>query len=500
MRIKALVCLLIMVVFTACSQAQDKTDIEFMNVFHSISSEELRELVLEMTSDKYRGRLTGSPEFIECTKWAAGLFKEWGLKPGGDNGTYFQWFDKSYVDVKNSGSLSIEIPGKDGAVLTKHYSFPENYFPGSNSDSGTVTGEVIYVGHGVTAPELNYDDYDGIDVKGKIVLIDTDVPYRGEESIFAKWVPYQYHQHKLNNAAKHGAIGVLYINNLANPNTSYNKGLVYCHIDENVAKDIFFGSGRDYLKNKETIKETLKPSSFATGKKATISAEGIYHPDAKAPNVIGIIEGSDPVLKEEVILVGGHFDAVGDLGKILPGAHDNASGSANIMAAAKAMAASPIKPKRTVVFILIAGEECGLYGAQHYCKNPVFPIEKTVCYFNLDMVATGSGLRVGGVGSFPLINKCFLDANDELIHRPLKTSEYREPGVGRPRSDGSIFAKAGIKAFSFGTFYQEGEKRLPFYYHHPLDDIRTINLEIMEDASKLIFVGLTKMANAEKLF
>ena len=500
MKVKALVCLLLLTAASINVLAQDKTDIEFMNAFHSISSEEIREWVLEMSSDKYRGRLTGTPEFIECTKWAAGLFEQWGLKPGGDNGTYFQWFDKSYVDVKNSGALSLEIPADDGSSLVKHYTFPENYFPGSNSDSGTVTAEVIFVGHGVTAPELGYDDYEGIDVKGKIVLVKDDVPYRGEESIFAKWVPYQYHQHKLNNAAKHGAAGMLYIRKIANPNTSYNKGLVYCHIDEKVVEDIFFGTGKNLKDTLAGIKETLKPNSFSTGKKATITAEGVYHPEGKAPNVIGIVPGVDPVLKDEVIIIGGHFDAVGYLGQVMPGAHDNASGSANIMAAAKAMAMSPVKPKRTVVFILIGGEECGLYGAKHYCQNPVFPIEKTVAYFNLDMVATGSGLRVSGVESFPRILKCFQEANDELIHRPLMTSKYRKPGVGRPRSDGSIFAKAGIKAFSFGTFYQKGEKRLPFYYHHPLDDIRTVNPEIMEDAAKLIFVGITKMANAEKLY
>jgi hypothetical protein len=184
MKVKALVCLLLLAAASINVLAQDKTDIEFMNAFHSISSEEIREWVLEMSSEKYRGRLTGSPEFIECTKWAAGLFEEWGLKPGGDNGTYFQWFEKSYVDVKNSGSLSLEIPAADGTSLVKHYSFPDNYFPGSNSDSGTVTAEVVFVGHGVTAPELGYDDYEGIDVKGKIVLVKDDVPYRGEESIF----------------------------------------------------------------------------------------------------------------------------------------------------------------------------------------------------------------------------------------------------------------------------------------------------------------------------
>jgi Zn-dependent M28 family amino/carboxypeptidase len=110
-------------------------------------------------------------------------------------------------------------------------------------------------------------------------------------------------------------------------------------------------------------------------------------------------------------------------------------------------------------------KSCGLYGAKHYCQNPVFPIEKTVAYFNLDMVATGSGLRVGGVESFPKSSNVSRRQMNELIHRPLMTSKYRKPGVGRPRSDGSIFAKAGIKAFSFGTFYQKGEKRLPFYYH-----------------------------------
>lgn len=336
-------------------------------------------------------------------------------------------------------------------------------------------------------------------MRGKIALIDINVPVKRSSENYAEWVKYCYHQFKLNNAAKHGAAGVLYINKIANPNTSYNKGLVYCHVGEEIVGDIFFDTGKDHKSLKKKIQDKCRPASFRTGKTVTITANCEYHAAGRGCNVIGLIEGIDPVLKKEVIVVGGHLDGVGNLGAVMPGALDNGSGIADIMGAAKALAASPVKLKRSIMFIFIGGEENGLLGSQYYCRHPKFPMEKTICYFNLDMVGTGSGLYVGGVKSYPEIYKCFIEANDKYIHRPFQASESRKPGIGRPRSDGVIFKRAGFRAFSFGTFYQKGEKRSKIYYHHPLDKVNTLMPEIMEDVSKLMFLGLTSMANTERL-
>ncbi|MFC2118047.1 M28 family peptidase [Bacteroidota bacterium] len=494
--IRSFICLMaITICLPHFSFAQNDKEQEFMSVFHSITSQELYNYVAELSDDKYEGRLSGTPEFMEAAKYVASKLKEWGIAPKGDNGSYFQYFDLPYNEVKNTGELQLFFETEDGAKIRKKYYFPDDYFPGTNSGNGTINAEVVYVGHGMTAPELNYDDYKGMDVKGKIVMIDRDVPYstRGED--YAKWVKYTYHQYKLNNAVKHGAAGLVYVGTGANPNTSYNKELVYCHISPEVADDIFAGTGKKYSELKKMMMEKCKPVSFATGKHISITANTNYHPEGIGCNVIGMIEGTDPVLKNEVIIIGGHLDGVGKPGEIIPAAWDNATGIADIMAAARALASSPVKLKRSIMFIFIGGEESGLIGSQKYCQEPKMPKEKTVCFFNLDMVGTGTGLSVGGGQSYPEILKSFENANNKYLHRTMRSSKSRK-STGRPRSDGVIFSWAGYRTLSIGTTGQAAHKT---YYHHPGDTKETIEPEIMEDVAKLIFVGLTNMANTVDL-
>ena len=501
---KRLVCLflgLLLLSATAWGQDAPSREAALLNTFHTITSQELESYITELTLPKYRGRLTGTPEFLEVTQWVANRLAEWGLKPAGDDGTYFQWFDKDYTDVKSVGGLSIQFPQKDGSVLTKRYTFPEQYFPGSNSDSGTITAEVVYVGHGVTAPELGYDDYKGIDVQGKIVLMDTDVPAQRQDADYAQWVPYCYHQYKLTNAARHGAAGMLYVNALANPNTCFSKGLIYAQLGDEAVADLFAGTGKDHKALLQEIAKKRKPRSFSMNKTATITAETEYHPEGRGCNVLGLMEGSDPVLKEEVILVGGHLDAVGYYGEAyMPGALDNGSGIADMLAAARALATCAVRPRRSILFLFIGGEEGGLLGSKHYVAHPTLPQEKSLGYFNLDMVGVGSGLGVWGVASYPQVEACFKSMNDRYLHRPFRTSESRPLGVGRPRSDGWVFQNAGYRGLGFGTFYQEGEIRGNIFYHHPGDQLGILNLEIMEDISKLMFLGLLEMASQDTLF
>ena len=236
----------------------------------------------------------------------------------------------------------------------------------------------------------------------------------------------------------------------------------------------------------------MKTPSFALpeNQKVTISAKTKNFPDAKSCNVVGMIEGSDPDLKDEVIIVGGHLDGQGYLGELFPGALDNASGVADILGAAKALSNSEIKPKRSVLFILIGGEECGLYGSDYYAKNPLFPIDKTVFMINLDMVGNGTGFFLGDAKSYPEIYSHFESANQNYIHRKMDASEWKK-NYGRPRSDASNFENAGIKTISL---YTSGSV-FPVYYHHPLDKTNVLTPEIMEDAAKLLYLGILGVAN-----
>lgn len=460
---------------------------QILQTFHSISSNDLLNYAEELTSAKYKGRLSGSPEYLDVANWCASKFEEWGIQPA-NHGSYFQYFPNAFSEVYSTGKVTItNVKGE-----TTGLQFPDDYLPGSNSDSGTVSGSMVYGGYGITAPELGYDDYKNVDVNGKIVLLESGIPYTKNDTTLARWTPYAYHRYKFANAVKHGAAGMLYISKIANPNTSHTDGFIYAHIGEEVAEKIFSAAGKEYKTVKNDLQNMNIPSFvLPEEQKVSITANTRYFPDGKSCNVVGLIEGSDPVLKNEVIIVGGHLDGQGSMGEVIfPGALDNASGVADILGAAKALAQSEVKPKRSILFILIGGEECGLYGSEFYAKNPLFPLEKTVLMINLDMVGNGTGFFVGAGKSYPEIYRHFEQANRQYIHRKMDASEWRKY-YGRPRSDASNFENAGIRTLSLWT----SGSVFPVYYHHPLDKTDVLTPEIMEDAAKLLYLGILGVAN-----
>ncbi|MCF6358578.1 MAG: M28 family peptidase [Draconibacterium sp.] len=471
--------------------AQENKHDKILETFHSISSNEILRFAEELSSDKYKGRLSVSPEYLDAAKWCANKFEEWGVQPA-NNGSYFQYFPNEYSEVFSIGKLTYS-PQKNKTI---NYSFPDDYLPGSNSASGTVTGEMVYVGYGISAPELNYDDYQNVNVEGKIIILESGTPYTKNDTTLQKWTPYAYHRYKFKNAIKHGAAGMIYVSKIANPNTVNLDGFIYAHVSNEVAVQIFADAGKEYkaiktkLKNREVPSFALNPQQ-----KITITAKTKYFPDAKSCNVVGLIEGTDPVLKDEVIIIGGHLDGQGKMGEtVFPGALDNASGVSDILAAAKAFAISEIKPKRSILFILLGGEECGLYGSKFYAEYPLFPIEKTAMMINLDMVGNGTGFYLDGAKSYPELFSHFNTANDKYIHRKIDASETRK-NYGRPRSDASNFENAGIKTFSFYTH----NSVYPVYYHHPMDKTNVLTPEIMEDAAKLLYLSILGVADDEGL-
>jgi len=185
--------LLLLCLFAASAYPQDQQK-EILKTFHSISSHDLMDNAAELSSAKYGGRLSGSPGYQAAAQWVADQLKQAGVKPGMSDGTYFQYFPNAYSDVLNPGSVTL-LAGKNNKK--KAYKFPDDYFPGSNSASGTVSGEVVYVGFGISAPELGYDDYQNVDVKGKIVMLESGLPYSANDSTQLKWLKYTYHNYKM---------------------------------------------------------------------------------------------------------------------------------------------------------------------------------------------------------------------------------------------------------------------------------------------------------------
>jgi hypothetical protein len=478
--------------------SQNDYESKLLKQFHEIRSEEMMTWIEKLCSPEFNGRLTGTPEFVASAEWVAGKLREWGIKPAGDSGNYFQWFNFPYTVVNDIGSLTLNIIQTDGSVINKNYICPDDYYPGMNSGSGEITADVVFVGYGITAPELSYDDYKGIDVKGKIVLMNRDVPYSDPMNPeYKKWVKYCYHQYKLENAVKHGAAGMLYIDGaMANPNISYDPSIIVCGIGPQPLADIFAGLQTTNKEILGKIGKTFKPQSFNTQKSITIKANTTRHPEGKACNVIGMIEGSDPQLKNEAIIIGGHLDAVGRAGKVVNGALDNASGIVDIMGAAKAMALSGINLKRSVIFVFFGGEESGLIGSTLFTEKTTYTKEKTITYINLDMVGNGTGFSVSAGSPYQELLSYFEKADSQYVHRPIVTAAP-VPGInyGRPRSDGVVFSMAGYRTMEIGTtgWYKK------VFYHLPGDDPDAVTIDIMEDVAKMMYVALTNMANDETL-
>ncbi|HPQ35291.1 MAG TPA: M20/M25/M40 family metallo-hydrolase [Tenuifilaceae bacterium] len=463
---------------------------EVISAAHTISSNTLTDHVKEMCLPKYHGRGAGSPGYDSIATWVIKNLTDWGVKPAGANGNFYQEFPRPYTKVFSQGEVEL-ILVENGDTLKKSYTIPDQFFPASNSDSGEVTAEVVFVGYGISAPEFGYDDYEGIDVKGKIVIFRSESPVDSNSPDVEKWVPYSLHQYKFQNALKHEVAGVLYIGTTANPSIPFQKGMIYAHIGTEALNDLFFGTELVYDSLLSQIKKTMKPASVPLKKSVRISTSTKHFPNTKTANIIGVIEGSDPKLKEEVIIIGAHLDGQGNPGVLLPGALDNATGVANVLEVARALASLPEKPKRSVAFIFIGAEECGLIGSNYFVENPTFPKGKTVCFINLDMVGNGTGLALWGGESYPEILQAFKDANSDFIHRDFSTSQARMPRT-RPRSDGAVFLKAGYKSVGVGTINWVK----PVNYHHPNDRPETtICPEIMEDASRMLFLGVWKLAN-----
>ncbi len=489
-----------LVVLPSLHAAKKQTDNykDYLKIFYkNVSSNDLMGYVEELSKEEYEGRLVGTKGMQKAVDWSIDLFEDWGVKPFGVDGTYIQPFPHIYSEISDA-DVKIHIPvgdnksGKD--FVTKSYPWSE-WYAGSLSADGEITAEIVYAGYGIIAPELGYNDYEGIDVKGKIVLIAGETPFRNSSAEdILKWHDHTLHQTKHRNAVEQGAIGMLY-NWVAGPNSSYDENFVYCHVTSPIVNDIFVGTGKTYKETIKKIRETKKPSSFNTGKKATIKVSAIHNPNGVGKNVVGIIEGTDPVLKDEYIIVGAHMDHLGMIPHLISGSNDNISATAALLATAKAISQGKIDTKRSIIFMHIDAEEANLGGSTFYCNNPLVPKEKVAAIINLESVGVGSSISVSAGVETPFFANYFKELNEKYIGRNLSTGSSRH--LTRPRTDGAVFMKHGYPTVDVGSRgVGPGGKR---YYHHPGDNITQITPDLMYDISKLVFLTTIKLANEEKI-
>ncbi len=442
-----------------------------------------------LSSEKFAGRLTGDAGYTAAAKWAASKFKQWGLKPFSHEQGYLQAYPSPYVIVdKAEMSLFLEEkPENSKEPIAKEIKLqPEKEFlPLLFSDSGDRTGELVFAGWGIRALDLGYDDYAGLDVKGKFVLCFRGTPDRADR----RYIPYDHHRFRMRTAKDQGALGVIYIYDeiSSNPNGDWIEGFTPAEVTEKIADMIFKEKGVTCADLKKHLSTFKKPLSFPLRSKASLKVQARNFPDGIGYNIVGYIEGSDSKLKKNFLVVGAHFDHNGfHMGLLFPGADDNASGSAAVMEIAEAFLNLAKMPRRSVVFVLFGGEEKGLQGSTFFAGHlpPVF--DKVEAMFNFDMVGEGDKSGFGYSADFPELKAVVEEAD-----RQVKTlgGAYPIRAVGVRSSDFAPFFEKGVPCVSF---HSNGPH---LHYHQTGDTIYRINPDMLADVSRLAFLSILALAN-----
>lgn len=445
-----------------------------------------------IASDELEGRRAGTKGAELAADYIAKQFKKFGLKPAGDNGTYFQYFD-FVSDVKMGDSNFVVFKTGVGRI---RLNLKRDFVPLSFTESGKVEGNLIFAGYGITAPEQNYDDYDGIDVKGKIVLVLKGTPdgYKAH-SPFEKYLPLRY---KVSNAQSKGAIGVIFVDPFSEKfekftldYSSGKAGIVAVEVKNSVIDSLFKVCGYDF-KLYDLVKkiyDSMKPSSFEINNLSVEIQADVRYLKSKVANVIGYIEGSNPDLRNQYIIIGAHYDHLGwgGQGSLVPdtiaihnGADDNGSGTVGLLELAEYLSHNRKKLNRSLLFIAFTAEEQGTIGSGYYVKNPVFPLENTLAMINMDMIGRmkDNKLTIYGVGTSPVWNELV----DNLNSKFKFNLNLIKDGYGP--SDHAQFYSKGIPVLHFFTGIHSD-------YHKPSDDYDKINYQgqrrILEFISQLIF-------------
>lgn len=483
-----------------------------------ITPSEIQNTINIIASDSMKGRNTPSKEIDSAAKYIANQFQSFGIKPL--NNSYFQ---KVVLFSRDLGTDNFFKISKNGTE--KNFKIKDDYIPFEMTADNAVSSQMVFVGYGITAPEYNYDDYKDIDVNGKIVVVLSHEPQEEDTaSVFEgkKLTANGNVSEKVRVAISHGAIGMILITDPLNhklrsavgypwpslskfkmeslpiqvANNEIKKKIPVIHADEDVAAFLF--SGIDSLeKIQRKIDKELKPNSFIIDQSIASIKINVISIDRPSQNVVGYIEGTDTILKNEWLVIGAHYDHVGfkknhKAGEdfIFNGADDNASGTAGVIAIAKTFANFKEKPKRSVLFVLFAGEEKGLFGSYYYVNNPLVPLKSTVAMLNLDMISRNSidSLILEGSSVSPDITKIIKDLNKKLKFNFVIPVEQ---GAYFGGSDHYNFYKKDIPMiFFFSGTHQD--------YHQVSDNPDKINADKAAKVAKLAFSTAWYIANDDK--
>jgi Peptidase family M28 len=492
------------------SRAQE-TDINIENLTKEIDYEYFYKHLEYLASDELKGRNTGSDDYAKAADYVANEYQKLGLIPFGDHQTYFQRVEMNALKLNhksvnfkivNNKKVAEGIYGKKVTLLAnrKYAKVNENQ-------------EIVFAGYGNILPEDSINDYEGLDVKGKTVIVVLGGP-KGIKNNKVHDIFF-----KANNAIDQGATGLI----LFYPNLSILQNLIFNRIHGYISEEVFLlkdtsfsGSNLDLdlkiagytkkkyikeifkindLKLKKALKKIEKREIYASNFKSNVQCKfEVAQENKDCKNVVALLPGTDPVLKNEYIVLSAHLDHVG-VGKaikgdsIYNGMWDNATGSAAVIAMAKAYANLNEKPKRSIIFVCYTGEEKGLLGSHYFANKNEVKNGKIVANVNIDMLGnlfeTTDIIPLGYSHSSLSTAVDFAASALDIIIDDNKLEEDNY----LMRSDQFSFLEKGVPALNIGSGYtalnpkikakKATDKWMKKYYHSPFDDL---NQEISKDA------------------
>ena len=498
------------VVLIGCSSAPSAPDA----ALRSFSADRLLGHIRTLSSDEFEGRGPGSKGEQLTIKYLEDQYRSSGLEPGNPDGTYLQ--SVPLVGITPDKGMKLTLTGHGRTLEPK---FQDDYVAWSKrvTDTSSIDADLVFVGYGVQAPEFQWDDFKGVDVKGKVIVVLINDPPVPDPSDPAKLDPktfggtamtyYGRWTYKFEKAAQMGAAGCIIIHqteragypwevvrnswsatqfDLATPDKNMGRLAVESWITSDFATQLFRLAGQDLDKLMQAAaRRDFKPVALGLHEKLTIH-NSLQTIDSH--NVIAKITGSDPQLKNTYVIYTAHWDHFGigpevNGDKIYHGAVDNASGSAALLEMARAYKQLPTPASRTILFLSVTGEEQGLLGSQYYAEHPLYPLAHTAADINMD------GMNVHGLTRDIVQIGRGASTLDEIIEavakeqgRVVKTDPEPEKGFYY-RSDHFEFAKRGVPAFDpdegvdfigkpAGWGLEARRKYTAENYHKPSDTIK----------------------------
>jgi hypothetical protein len=455
--------------------------------------------VKTLSEPKMEGRGEGSKGLVRAEHFLRDRYKSYGLEPAGRNG-YLQPFTVT-TGAKLRGNNRLAIA--NGADKSE-FKLNQDFVPFSFSASGSVAAPLVFVGYGITADEFSYDDYAGVDVKDKVVIV-----LRYEPAGFAAksgntgLTNHAQFVTKAINARNHGAKAIILVNGKLNDgeqdaltrfgsaNGPASVGILFLQVKNSIADAWLRTGGQSLAEIEAKINSQTKPASFVLPDtvRATL-AVGIVNTHATVNNVLAYLPGKS----DEYIILGAHYDHLGrgnfdslapsQVGQIHPGADDNASGTAGLLELARML--SPLKGQlpRGILFASFAGEELGLLGSAEWVKEPTKPLDKAVAMLNMDMIGRikDGKIYVGGVGTGSTFAKVLESAETQS---PLK---YDSSQGGYASSDHTSFIAKRIPVlFFFSGLHSD--------YHKPSDTWEKINGESAAQLLNVIADATVRLAD-----